>query len=70
MFHGMVSKALRFFKGVFLFHITVGFFTAVLLQQVKVSCFVGFLFFASVTFRQEGFFVCVFQIAHCACLKC
>lgn len=62
---GVVSKALEFFIGVFLFHIPVSFIRAISLCQFKVSCFVDFMFFGSVIFRQEDFFVCVSNQALC-----
>lgn len=51
-----VQKLLTFFSSVFLFHITVNFVRAVSLWQVKVSCFVDFLFISSMTSGQEAFF--------------
>lgn len=47
---GVVAKALEVFTDVFLFHIPVSFIEAISLCQVKVSGFVDFLFFGSVTF--------------------
>lgn len=54
-FYGVVSKASEFFSGVFLFHMLVSFIRANSLCQVKVSCFVDFLFFGSVTLGHEDF---------------